>query len=212
MTIDFARIRHWMFDQALPYWAEHGSDKVHGGPVEEVGLDGGLSDPGFKRVRVFCRQVYVFSHAHLLGWHEGKTHADAMYKAMCAHTWQGPQLGWAKTVTSKNVVLDATTDLYDNAFALFSLGWYYRIAPRADVLDLMLATANLVDTVLRHPVRGFWHQIPVVGPRLQNPHMHLLEACLVCFESTREPIFERLAREVIGLFNDYFFAARQSTL
>lgn len=111
MDLEIKRLRSWMFDHALPLWAERGWDHAHGGPVEELSLHGGLSDPGFKRVRVFCRQVYVFSHAYLLGWQPGITHAKNMYEAMVAHCWEGPDLGWAKLLTSDNQVLDPTTDL-----------------------------------------------------------------------------------------------------
>jgi N-acylglucosamine 2-epimerase/mannose-6-phosphate isomerase len=135
-----------------------------------------------------------------------------MYQAMVTTCWQGPELGWAKRVTSSNEILDPTTDLYDNAFALFALGWYYRVAPSPDVLGLMLETADVIDKRLRHPKLGFWHQVPPQGPRLQNPHMHLLEACLVCYESTQAPIFDRLAREVIGLFQSHFFNPDTQTL
>lgn len=212
MEREVERIRTWMFEYALPLWAERGWDSAHGGPVEELALDGGESDPGFKRVRVFCRQVYVFAHAYLLRWEPGMVHAKNMYQAMVAHCWQGPDLGWAKLVTSDNQILDPTTDLYDNAFALFSLGWFYRISPTPDVLDLMHQTVNLIDGKMRHPRCGFWHQLPVQGPRLQNPHMHSLEACLACFESTQDPIFARLAQELIGLFKAHFYDPSQGIL
>jgi mannose/cellobiose epimerase-like protein (N-acyl-D-glucosamine 2-epimerase family) len=211
-NINVGQIRHWLFDLALPFWAEHGVDHVNGGPVEEVALDCGISDPGFKRVRVFCRQVYVFSHAYLMGWDEGITLASNMYNAMVQSAWQGPVKGWARTLNSDNSTLDQTTDLYDNAFALFSLGWYYRVSPRAEVLDYMLKTAALINKEMRHPKVGFWHHLPPTGPRIQNPHMHLLEACLACFESTKEPVFETMAKEIIGLFTTYFFDAEQQTL
>lgn len=206
------KIRHWLFELALPFWATHGRDNVYGGPVEQVGMNGETSDPGFKRVRVFCRQVYVFSHAHLLGWEPGLDHATGMFQAMVRDTWQGPEQGWAKTVRSDNTILDPTPDLYDNAFALFSLGWYYQAKPDPVVLDYMLTTATFIETKMRHPKRGFWHQLPPTGPRIQNPHMHLLEACLVCFKATQHPMFERLAKEVIGLFTNYFYDPRSQTL
>jgi mannose/cellobiose epimerase-like protein (N-acyl-D-glucosamine 2-epimerase family) len=76
----------------------------------------------------------------------------------------------------------------------------------------MLETAHLIDKTMRHPTTGFWHQLPPNGPRIQNPHMHLLEACLVCFESTNEPVFERLAKEVISLFDDHFYNHDSQTL
>ncbi|NJR20131.1 MAG: hypothetical protein HC777_00550 [Hyphomonadaceae bacterium] len=187
------------FDAALPFWAHRGVDLRHGGPVEQLGLNGEASEAGFKRVRVFARQIYVYSHAHLLGWTAGAGHATAMYEAMLTHAWQGKTQGWAKTLTPANKILDATSDLYDNAFCLFALGWYYRICPRADVLEMMVDTMEVINTTLRHPKLGYWHQVPTSGPRLQNPHMHLLEACLACFEATGLPIFDDVARDVIML-------------
>jgi mannose/cellobiose epimerase-like protein (N-acyl-D-glucosamine 2-epimerase family) len=206
------KIRHWLFELALPFWAAQGKDQVYGGPVEQVGMNGEPSDAGFKRVRVFCRQVYVFSHAHLLGWEAGLAHATDMFEAMVRYAWQGPQFGWAKTVRSDNTILDPTPDLYENAFALFSLGWFYQAKPDPRVLDHMLSTATFIDTRMRHPKSGFWHQLPPTGPRLQNPHMHLLEACLVCFNATQHPIFERLAKEVVSLFCTNFYNQDTQTL
>ncbi len=60
-------VRHWMFEEALPFWAEHGVDRAFGGYVEQLSLDGSDAAVDFKRTRVICRQIYVFSHAALLG-------------------------------------------------------------------------------------------------------------------------------------------------
>ena len=86
------------------------------------------------------------------------------------------------------------------------------MSPTPDVLDYMHQTVALIDTKMRHPKLGFWHQIPATGPRLQNPHMHALEACLACFESTQDPIFARLAHEIIDLFKGHFYDPARRTL
>ena len=67
-AIRFADVRAWMFDKAMPLWSTVGLDRELGGAVEVLdlsGRDGGLA---YKRTRVQARQVYAFSHAHLLGW------------------------------------------------------------------------------------------------------------------------------------------------
>lgn len=212
LTIVVARLKIWMFDQALPLWAKLSTDDQHGGCVEQLALDGGPSDAGFKRVRVPARQIYVYSHASILGWQPGLELARAMYENFVQTAYLGDGIGWAKLLTSDNRILDDTIDLYDNAFALFALGWYYRASGDKVALDLALRTAELIDTKLRHPKIGFWHQVPPKGPRLQNPHMHLLEACLACLDASPQPIFERLAREVLGLFETHFYDASTSTL
>jgi mannose/cellobiose epimerase-like protein (N-acyl-D-glucosamine 2-epimerase family) len=210
--IDVARLKTWMFDQALPLWADLSTDHAHGGCVEQLALDGTPSDAGFKRVRVPARQIYVYAHAYLLGWKPGLAHARAVYDSFVNSAYLGDGIGWAKLLTSDNEVLDDTIDLYDNAFALFALGWFYRASGDAGALDLALKTADVINTKLRHPRIGFWHQLPATGPRLQNPHMHLLEACLACLDASPQPIFETLAREVIQLFKTQFFNHETGTL
>ena len=56
-------VRSWLFETALPFWAEHGIDRVHGGVHEALKFDGTPAAHPFKRLRVLPRQIYCFSHA-----------------------------------------------------------------------------------------------------------------------------------------------------
>jgi len=63
----YAPVRRWLFEEALPFWAEKGIDRALGGYVEQLRLDGAADpDVDFKRTRVIGRQIYVFCHAALL--------------------------------------------------------------------------------------------------------------------------------------------------
>jgi mannose/cellobiose epimerase-like protein (N-acyl-D-glucosamine 2-epimerase family) len=207
-----SRIKDWMFNHALPFWAEHGQDTVHGGTLEELALDYGASDPGFKRVRVPCRQIYVWSHASLLGWAQGIALAKSHYEVLVASAWQGSDNGWARLLSSDNSIKDGNPDLYDTAFCLFALGWYYRASGEQSALDLALETLTFVEDRMAHPKGGFHHALPSIGPRLQNPHMHLLEASLACFEASGHPRFEAMARKIVALFLDRFYQPATQTL
>jgi N-acylglucosamine 2-epimerase/mannose-6-phosphate isomerase len=120
------RSRSWLFDRALPYWSARAEDRAHGGTVQELALDGGPSDPGFKRVRVLCRQVYVWSHASLLGWKPGRDLAETYGHILMRTCRQGPGLGWARLLRPDNTILDPRPDLYDTAFAVFGRSWLHR--------------------------------------------------------------------------------------
>ena len=61
-------IKNWMFNDALPWWAANGVDRRDGGYVEQVTPDGADAGVAFKRTRVTARQIYVFSHGHMLGF------------------------------------------------------------------------------------------------------------------------------------------------
>lgn len=205
--IQFDRVRAWTFEQALPFWAEHGIDREYGGFLEELSFDGAPTAVDLKRVRVICRQLYVFSHAALLGWSEGAALSDRAYEYLIAKA-RLPDGGWARLLNRKGQIKDPTPDLYDVAFVLFGLAWRYRLTGDAEARQLAHDTLDFVQQQMRGPHGGFWQWLPPTGPRLQNPHMHLIEASLALFDATAEARFLDQAREIVALFNSVLFDGR----
>src|SRR5262249_53510200 len=66
-------------------------------------------------------------------------------------------------------------------------------------------TLDFVQRKMAAPGGGFWQWLPPTGPRLQNPHMHLIEASLSLFEATGEERFLDQARQIAALFNRLLF-------
>ncbi len=210
---DFSGARRWAFERALPFWAEAGADRARGGFHEVLDTDGRPVDLGYRRVRVTCRQMYVFAHAHTLGWAGGVELACHGFEWLVGHGWQGPDRGWARRLDERGVVVDPTADLYDHAFVLFGLAWHHAATGDPSALEWAHRTLDFVEAHLRHPSgEGFLHARPAEGPRLQNPHMHLLEAALALWETSRDARFARLAFEVVTLFETRFFDRRTGTL
>ena len=204
--IPFSEIRSWMFDAALPFWGSAGLDQDYGGFHEELTLDGKPADIPFKRVRVTCRQIYVFSHAALLGWAPGEALAKRGYDFLIEKAWLGFDKGWARRLNRDGSVLDPSPDLYDIAFVLFALAWRYRQSKDQDALERLHATLDFVDFHMRAPGgMGFVHSLPPEGPRLQNPHMHLLEASIAAYDATDDRRFLTQAEEIVDLFKRKFF-------
>ena len=202
--IPFDAVRSWLFRDALPFWAANGVDRVHGGFLEEVGLNGAPTACGYKRVRVLCRQTYAFAHAAHMGWAEGEALSRLGVDYLKAHA-RLPDGGWAKTLSVDGKIIDATPDLYDLSFVMFAMAWRYRISSDADALALTHATFDYIQTHMRGPIAGFWSKLPAGAPRLQNPHMHLTEACLAAFEATGEQRFLDQAAELIDLLRTRLF-------
>ncbi len=202
-----------MFHSALPFWADHGPDKKYGGFIEELDFSGNDAELPHKRTRVTCRQVYVFSHAKLLGF-EG---VDALIERggdyLANRAWLGSDGGFARRLTRQGEVLDPTPDLYDHAFALFAFAWAYRATSEAEYRVWAHRVLDWIEAHLREGNgEGFWHELPPKGWRLQNPHMHLLEACLAAFEATGDTRFEEVAREIVQLFQNRFFNRKTGAL
>ncbi|HAH11021.1 MAG TPA: mannose-6-phosphate isomerase [Alphaproteobacteria bacterium] len=214
MILNTPQLLHqWMFETALPQWADVGIDRVNGGPVESLSLDGRRpSGVAFKRMRVIARQTYVFSHAQVLGWPGAAAAADHCY-AFLTRAGNGPEGRWPRLVTAQGSPLDETPDLYDYAFVLFALGWRARATGEAEPPRFALATLDVIEREFAHPLGlGFHHTVPPIGPRQQNPHMHLMEAALVLAEVAHSQRFHDLADALARLFTGHILPKAEGSV
>jgi len=212
-------LRPWLLDTVLPFWADVGVDRRCGGFVERLTPDGRPAPDDYKRVLVQARQIYVFSHAHLLGapgWAlDAARHGVAF---LTRHYWDGN--GWCHKVTRAGAVLDRRKDAYDHAFVLFAMAWYHRAGGDPAALAVARRTLEVFDGPLAEPEHGGFREHVAPGapagdiplPRRQNPHMHLLEALLALYEATGDPAWRARAERVLALFRDRFFDAATGTL
>lgn len=201
--IRFDEVRVWLFQTALPFWATNGSDANGFGFLEQLDLEGRPRDPGFKRLRTQARQVYGMCHAHLLGWDGPALQiADAGHRALLGLEMEGG--GYPKTLSADGGVIDATFDLYDQAFTLFAMAWWARATGD---LEHTKAAHRLMDAVERRlggEGRGYRSADPDDGERLQNPHMHLLEASLAWVETSGDARFRSLANRLVDMHVELF--------
>ncbi len=212
LSLPFAEVRRWLFEDAAPLWARAAVDMVNGGYHETLDFSGAPGGSDIKRVRVVARQIYVYSHASMLGFSDGARVADQGMRFLTSFAWQGAN-GWARVLAPDGAVRDATPDLYDHAFVLFALAWRFRATGDEEARRFALQTLEVIDTRLRHPGgEGFLNALPPEGPRQQNPHMHLLEASLAAFEAFGDARFADLANELTGLFERRLFDPVTGTL
>ncbi len=211
--VNTARIRRWLFDSALPLWADAGLDQAHGGFVEQLRLDGS-ADPGVaKRLRVQARQVFTYCLAADLGW-PGPALDIARHGAdfLTAHYWHEDG-GWVFATAEDGKVSEPTREAYEQAFALLGLG---KLAAQTHdpALDGHIAqTLAFLDSQLADPSHGgFRESVPDKLPRRQNPHMHLLEALLVLYEARQDAALLDRARAIIALFRNKFRDPATGTL
>ncbi len=203
-----ARARSWLTDRALPLWSDAGVDPADGGFTERLRLDGTPDRDVAKRVRVQARQIYVFSHAKLLGLApDGDAVATRGYEFLLRHACpEGADHGFVHALDRFGRVVDDRRDTYDHAFVLFAFSWYLKATGRTDVRDAIDAVRRAIERHLRHPSgEGYRNDAAGGLERSQNPHMHLFEAVLAAFEATGDAAFLSLADELDTLFRTRLF-------
>ena len=192
--------------EALPLWAEAGfaagSDffcealDFNGHPVPDIPI----------RSRVQGRQMTVFGHATLLGWFDGRELlARAFERGYRA--FLDPDGGYVAAIRPDGSPHDATRYPYEQAFALLGFAWHERVFRSGEAKARAEALWRWLDERLAAPsTGGFLMGLPPpAGPRSQNPHMHLLEACLAWHATTGDARWLERATAMVDLFERYFF-------
>lgn len=201
----------------VPKWYGAFSDPK-GGFYERLGKGFKPVLTGQRRLVTQCRQLSIYSHA---AHYQNKT----LYKNLkeqfefIVGRYRDPDTGlWYFSLEDSGAIKDRMCDLYALSFVIFACSHYYRASgdERAaetarDVLELIHKRFRLED------LPGFAEALDVRGRTLpqmrrQNPHMHLLEACLFAHELWGEEIYEIMADELVALFHSYFFNPRERTL
>lgn len=200
------RITNWLRDAALPLWSSVGLDPV-GGFAERLTMDGKPDYAAPKRVRVQARQIYVFSHADLLGlWSGGVELAHRGYEFLMRHASQPDGQGGVVCVLDRQGhPLDTKRDTYDHAFVLYAYSWLYRATHDPDVLTSIDALALSIEQHLKLADGGYLEDDSGRQRRWQNPHMHLLEAFIAAYEATRRDVYLDRAQKIVALFRSCFF-------
>ncbi len=204
--------RHWLFERALPLWAERGVDRMHGGFHEALQPDGSpVARP--KRIRTMARQIYAFAMASRRGADGAMLEAVSAgidFLVTRARTRNG---GYCRLLSARGGVLDPAEDLYDQAFVLLALA-HAHAAGHADALRLGQDLLAFLDTQLADPhAGGYREQAGRHGPpRRSNPHMHLLEAFLAWHELTGDAACLGRCRDIAGLLRRHYFDAGRWSL
>lgn len=203
-------------NRALTMWATRGWDEANGSCYESLASTGAPRMDQPKRTRVQLRQIYVYAHAHFLGLRDSQALVTELFDFLSIGALSKTSPGCIYLVSPSGQALDHTRDLYDQAFLLLAAAWSYRAFENQEYITLAEETAHFLDNVLKAPNGGWYEsdrEIGVqAGQRRQNPHMHLFEAFLALYEATQNDRWLVKAREVLSLFEQYFYDSQKECL
>ncbi len=204
----------WLRETLIPAWIDRAVRLGRAGFVEMFDPADPARDPGSLRTTlVTARLTYVFSHAHLLDPQSGAFaaahHGFAFLRDACREDGRGRFL---HSVCEDGTPVDARTDLYDLAFVLFAMAWYYRATRDDQALAIADEVIGFIESEMAHPLGGFAEDTLGTLPRRQNPHMHLLEAFHALAEATGEQRWLDHASAIVRLAREHLIDAETGTL
>ena len=212
------RLRRHLLEELLPYWAERGADRAHGGFWNRLDGAGLPLAEDHKRLLVQLRLVYAFSEGARLGapWAlELAAHGVAFLERGYRDARHG---GWFFSATPEGAPLDRRKDFYVHAFAVFAFAAYYAASGERSALARAEETVAFVRERLRDSAHGGYFEgadeagVPLRdAPRRQNPHMHWLEALLALHAVAPDAALLADARALVDLLERRFLGRRRAT-
>ena len=165
---------------------------------------------GQRRTLVQARQLYCHSAAYAIGGSGADRHvADALFLAL-EERFRGADGPWVFALDDEGAVADPRVDFYLHAFLIFAFAHYHGATGAGRAIDHAWYILSDLLPRLAAP-NGGWHATGAPdgaarpGPMLQNPHMHLLEACLALHEVAPSVLARDTALSVIALFENHLF-------
>ncbi len=192
----------------------HGAffDPVTGGFHERLGHSFKPKPNGARRLLTQCRQMSIYSHA--LTERKNAIIRNALEKSFefILKAYRIPETGgWRYSLSESGEPLDEASDLYTLSFIIFSFSHYFRAIQDDRARNIAFETLEFINRYFRMDgspglAEAVDRDLKIL-PRMrrQNPHMHLLEACLFAHETWGGEIFLAMADEMVDLFYRFFY-------
>ncbi|HMN84846.1 MAG TPA: AGE family epimerase/isomerase [Bauldia sp.] len=194
----------WAREDALPLWADAGFDRVRDRFREALDAAGRPVTGVPERSRVQGRQMTVYGLATVRGWFDGSDLVDRVFRRGYA-AFRHPDGGYVASIHADGSAGDPTRYAYEQSFVLLGFAWHERLFRSGAAAEAAEDLWSWLEARLATPATGgFSTALGLSLPRAQNPHMHLLEACLAWCETTGARAWRDRAAALVDLFDRHF--------
>ncbi len=197
---------------ALKTWFEQGVDTSY---IEALDFDANPLPNLPRRGRVQARQLLVFAMAHSIGFDT----KENQYLKQAEHLYQNIiddyTINGILIFLHGEKIKDTHHFAYEQAFKLMALSWLYKTTNKEVYKDhAAILWVWLNDNLLNKKYDGFDIGLPndQNNPRQQNPHMHLFEACIICYRNFNDNVWKERADWLFHLFKTYFWQEKHNSL
>jgi N-acylglucosamine 2-epimerase len=151
---DYAR-RH-VLEQVLPFWRRHSVDTIEGGFMTCLDRRGDVYDTA-KPAAMNARMVFAFSIGHELD--PGGGHLDLARHGVdfLERTWDREHGGWPNLSNRDGSVREHGKRLFTQAYVLYGLAHYARVAEDGALLERLVDFYDLVEARAWDPVHSGYY-------------------------------------------------------
>jgi len=215
-TVLFLKTR--LIHRWVPKWQGAFTDGGMGGFYERLNRSFKPIQTGQRRLVGQCRQLSIYSHAFT---RFGVGDETALRRGFdhILNSYHDPKTGlWWFSVDDHGKVKDRFCDLYALSFVIFSCAHYGQATGDDRARKAATDVLTLIhDKFKAAPHAGYVEAVdhecrPLSKLRRQNPHMHLLEACLFAFDVWKDSAYMHMADEMVMLFEQYFLSPDQKSV
>jgi N-acylglucosamine 2-epimerase len=137
--------RDYVLDELLPFWIEHAVDRHRAGFTTCLGGSGEVFD-STKLAAMNARMVYALSVGHELDPSRGYLDiARSGVELLQERLWDPAHGGWHYSAHREGIPKDKNKEAFTQAYVLFGLTHYARVAEDGSVLKNVLEAYELLD-------------------------------------------------------------------
>lgn len=215
-NVDF--LATYLLKRWVPKWYSAFPDPATGGFYERLGEQFTPRTGLPRRLLTQCRQLAMYAHAYHRTGGDFAPDLERHFESLVAHYFVPETGGWRFSVDDTGAIADSTYDLYSLSFVIFAMAHYYAATGDERAYVYAVGVVDFINRTFTMPnLPGYAEAVDVdlnIIPRQrrQNPHMHLLEACLFAFHIWDDELFKGVADTVVELFYNHFYIREQNQL
>lgn len=215
----------WFCSSFLPQWITRAQDPNGFGFFELLDINARPSQINKRTLLAQARLLFTFSHLAQVSKNPAFQHAaHSAYNALSA--FKNANNGYRRALSGSGKSTDDSADehaySYDQSFVILGLATWARDEQNEehDVEFELESCWSYIESHLTDLTTGLLLEHDGVSEparsdaphRAQNPHMHLYEATLQAFETTRKPVWLDRASKVRCKGIDYFYDQSSGTI
>lgn len=205
-------------ENVLPYWMNHVVDEQRGGFYGEVDLDGQPLPTANKACVLNTRILWTFAAAaRVFGREDYRLMAERAFAYIRDFFLDNEHGGFFMDLDCDGRPVNDIKHTYAQAFGLYSLCEYYRLAPSPELLTLIQSLFRLLEDKTKDQsglgyLEGFSRDWRPIGenrmadnnePKSMNTHLHVMEAYAALYRVWPDALVGERLRELLTIFLDH---------